>query len=368
MAHPAKHPVTLLLGDGTGPELARVARAVLDATGVAFEWDEVAAGAEALEREGTPLPPRVLESIRRTKTCLKAPITTPVGSMYRSVTATLRTEFDLYACVRRFKSYPGARSPFRNVDLVVFRENLEDLYAGIEFERGDKRTLELIAHLEQISGRKLRPDSGVAIKALSVFGSDRIVQAAYEYARAHGRKKLTVAHKADMQRHTDGLFLHTARNVAVRYPDVAFDQRSIDTLCMQLVQAPESFDVLVMPNVYGDLVGDLCAGLVGGLGLAPGMHVGDTGIAIFEATHGSAPKYKGLNRVNPCALILSGVMLLQHLGEARAAARLERAVAAVIREQKHVTYDLKPFRDDPTAVGTREMGQAIVRALETAQL
>ncbi|MCK6446962.1 MAG: isocitrate/isopropylmalate family dehydrogenase [Planctomycetes bacterium] len=357
------HPITLVLGDGTGPELARVAREVLDATGVAFDWRECEAGVEAREREGTPLPPRVLESIRETKTCLKAPVTTPGGSAHRSVSATLRAEFELYACVRRFKSYPGARTPFRNVDLVVFRENLEDLYAGIEFERGGKATAELAATIERLSGKKLRADAAVAIKSISTFGSDRIVQAAYEYARAKGRAKLTVGHKSDMQRHTDGLFLHTARNVAVRYPDVRFAERLVDTLCMQLVQRPEEFDVLVLPNVYGDLIGDLCAGLVGGLGLAPGMHVGDSGIAIFEATHGSAPKYKGLDRVNPCALILSGVLMLEHLGETRAAARLERAVARVIREGRFVTYDLKPDRDDPTAVGTREMGRAIVRAL-----
>ncbi|MCE9593469.1 MAG: isocitrate/isopropylmalate dehydrogenase family protein [Planctomycetes bacterium] len=360
-----KHPVTLILGDGTGPELARATREVLDATGVAFEWTEVEAGVDVMQREGTPLPQRVLDSIKRTKTCLKAPITTPVGSGFRSVNVALRREFDLYACVRPCKSYAGVRSRYENIDLVIFRENTEDLYAGIEFERGDPKTLELIAHLSKLSGKTIRQDSGISIKPISVFGSERIVQAAFEYARKHGRKKLTAVHKSNIQKHTDGLFLHTARNVAVRYPDVAFEDRIVDNMCMQLVQRPEDYDVLVLPNLYGDILSDLCAGLVGGLGVAPGANLGDDGVAIFEATHGSAPKYKGLNKVNPTAMILSGVLMLEHLGEARAAARLQRAVANVIREGKSVTYDLKNDRNDPTAVGTREMGQAIVRALET---
>jgi isocitrate dehydrogenase (NAD+) len=363
-----KHPVTLILGDGTGPELARTTREVLDATGVGFEWVEVEAGVDVMEREGTPLPQRVLDSIKRTKTCLKAPITTPVGSGFRSVNVALRREFDLYACVRPCKSYPGVRSRYENIDLVIFRENTEDLYAGIEFERGAPKTLELIAHLSKLSGKPIRQDSGISIKPISVFGSERIVQAGFEYARKHGRKKLTVVHKSNIQKHTDGLFLHTARNVAVRYPDVAFEDRIVDNMCMQLVQYPEDYDVLVLPNLYGDILSDLCAGLVGGLGVAPGANLGDDGVAIFEATHGSAPKYKGLNKVNPTAMILSGVLMLEHLGETQAAARLRGAVAKVIREGKSVTYDMKADREDPTAVGTREMGRAIAHALETVNV
>ncbi len=360
-----KHPVTLILGDGTGPELARATREVLDATGVAFEWVEVEAGVDVMEREGTPLPQRVLDSIKKTKTCLKAPITTPVGSGFRSVNVALRREFDLYACVRPCKSYVGVRSRYEKIDLVIFRENTEDLYAGIEFEKGDAKTLELIAFIDKLSGKKIREDSGVSIKPISVFGSERIVQAAFEYARKKGRKKVTAVHKSNIQKFSDGLFLHTARNVAVRYPDIAFEDRIVDNMCMQLVQKPEDYDVLVLPNLYGDILSDLCAGLVGGLGVAPGMNVGDKGVAIFEATHGSAPKYKGKNKVNPTAMILSGVLMLDYLGEEKAARRLEKAVAKVIREGKSVTYDLKLDRNDPTSVGTREMGQAIVRALET---
>jgi isocitrate dehydrogenase (NAD+) len=298
-----RHPVTLILGDGTGPELARATREVIDATGVQIDWVEVEAGVDVMQREGTPLPKRVLESIQTTKTCLKAPITTPVGSGFRSVNVALRKEFDLYACVRPCKSYAGVRSRYRDIDLVIFRENTEDLYAGIEFERGEKKTLEVIDYLSKASGKTIRQDSGISIKPISVFGSDRIVQAAFEYARKKKRKKVTAVHKSNILKFSDGLFLHTARNVAVRYPDVAFEDRIVDNMCMQLVQKPEDYDVLVLPNLYGDILSDLCAGLVGGLGVAPGANLGDGGVAIFEATHGSAPKYKGLDKVNPTAMI-----------------------------------------------------------------
>ncbi|MFN0243165.1 MAG: isocitrate/isopropylmalate dehydrogenase family protein [Planctomycetota bacterium] len=360
-----QHPVTLIRGDGTGPELAQVTRDVLDATGVSIEWFEVDAGVDVMETSGTPLPDYVLASIRRTKTCIKAPITTPVGTGFRSVNVALRKEFDLYACVRPCKTYKGVKSRYDNIDLVIFRENTEDLYAGIEFEQGKKETLQLISRITDLCGAKIRPDSGVSIKPISVFGTERIVRAAFEYARLHKRKKVTAVHKSNIMKFSDGLFLKVAREVATRYPDVTFEDRIVDNMCMQLVQKPEDYDVLVLPNLYGDVVSDLCAGLIGGLGIAPGMNLGDGGIAIFEATHGSAPKYKGQNKVNPTAMLLSGVLMLDYLGEKEAARRLEGAIAKVIREGKHVTYDLKPHRDDPNAVGTREMGQAIVRALGT---
>jgi len=358
-----KHPVTLIKGDGTGPELAQVTKTVLDATGVKFEWVEVEAGVDIMETAGTPLPDNVLTSIRQTKTCIKAPITTPVGTGFRSVNVALRKEFDLYACVRPCKSYPGVRSRYTNIDLVIFRENTEDLYAGIEFKEGEPKTKQLMSMITELSGSKMRPDSGISIKPISISGTERIVKSAFEYARKKGRKKVTAVHKSNIMKFTDGLFLATARKVAEKYPDIAFEDRIVDNMCMQLVQKPEDYDVLVLPNLYGDIISDLCAGLIGGLGIAPGENKGDGGIAIFEATHGSAPKYKGQNKVNPTAMLLSGVLMLEHLGEIEAAQRLENAVAKVIKEGKHVTYDLKNDRNDPTAVGTREMGQAIIKAM-----
>jgi isocitrate dehydrogenase (NAD+) len=361
-----RHLVTLIRGDGTGPELAQVTKDVLDSTGVEFEWHEVDAGVDVMEARGTPLPDEVLTSIRHTKTCIKAPITTPVGTGFRSVNVALRKEFDLYACVRPCKTYPGVRSRYEKIDLVIFRENTEDLYAGIEFEVGRPETQALIADVVRHSGgkAKIRPDSGISIKPISISGTERIVKAAFEYAVARGRRKVTAVHKSNIMKFSDGLFLSTARKVAERYPQVAFEDRIVDNMCMQLVQKPEDYDVLVLPNLYGDVLSDLCAGLIGGLGIAPGMNLGDGGIAIFEATHGSAPKYKGQNKVNPTAMLLSGVLMLDYLGEREAAVRLERAIARVIREGRQVTYDLKDDRNDPTAVGTREMGQAIVRAMD----
>jgi|694.fasta_scaffold01118_35 isocitrate dehydrogenase (NAD+) len=363
-----RHAITLITGDGTGPELAAVTRHVLQSTGVSFEWREVEAGVDAMAKYGTPLPDAVLHSIRETKNCLKAPITTPVGTGFRSVNVALRKEFDLYACVRPCKSYPGVRSRYENIDLVIFRENTEDLYAGIEFEKGSEKALKLIEFIGALSGAKIRADSGISIKPISVFGTERIVKAAFEYARRKGRRKVTAVHKSNIMKFSDGLFLATARQVAEQYKDIAFDDRIVDNMSMQLVQKPEDYDVLVLPNLYGDVLSDLCAGLIGGLGIAPGANLGDGGIAIFEATHGTAPKYKGLNRVNPTAMILSGVLMLEHLGEIEASKRLEAAVALVIREGQQVTYDLKNDRNDPTAVGTREMGQAIVDALKRVRV
>jgi isocitrate dehydrogenase (NAD+) len=306
----------------------------------------------------------VIESCRRTKVALKAPITTPVGTGFRSVNVYLRQALDLYACVRPCKQYPGVRTFFSGtkVDIVLVRENTEDLYLGCEFEQGKPETAELIADIKRLNNKTIRPDSGISIKPISITGSKRIVKYAFEYARKNGRKKVTAVHKANIQKYSDGLFLDVAREVAKGYTDIEFEDRIIDNMCMQLVQKPEQYDVLVLPNLYGDIVSDLGAGLVGGLGVAPGANIGEKG-AMFEATHGSAPKYKGQWKMNPTALILSGALMLEYLGEKDASKRLENAVAKVIEEGKSVTYDMKPHRDDPTAVGTREMAQAIIDAM-----
>jgi isocitrate dehydrogenase (NAD+) len=372
--------VTLIDGDGVGPEIAEVACRCIEATGVQIEWEVQHAGAEAMERTGTPLPPSVVDSIRRNGLALKAPVTTPIAKGFRSVNVALRHALDLYACVRPCKSYPGVRSLYQGINLVVVRENSEDLYAGIEFQQGSKEAAEVIATCERLQPKKIRPDSGISIKPISISGTRRIVQYAFQYARQYGRRKVTAVHKANIMKFSDGLFLETARQVAeengvrvvrqadgqVTYEggDIAFEDRIVDNMCMQLVQKPELYDVLVLPNLYGDIVSDLCAGLVGGLGVAPGANIGEKA-AVFEATHGSAPKYKGMNKVNPTALILSGVLLLRHIRETNAADRLERAVADVIAEGRSVTYDLKLNRDDPTAVGTREMGKAIIEKLRS---
>lgn len=358
----AKHTVTLIPGDGIGPEIAQVAKACIDATGVSIQWDIQSAGIDVMEKEGTPLPQRVLDSIRKNKVAIKSPITTPVGTGFRSVNVALRKELDLYACVRPCKSYAGVRSRYSNIDLVIVRENTEDLYAGIEFEKGAKDCQEVIDFINKKSERKIRQDSGISIKPISVFGSERVVRYAFEYARKYKRKKVTAVHKANIMKYSDGLFLEVAREVAKKYPDIGFDDRIVDNMTMQLVQVPEQYDVLVFPNLYGDILSDLCAGLVGGLGVAPGANIGENG-ALFEATHGSAPKYKGLNKVNPTAVILSGVLMLRYLEEIEAADRLENAIVDVIREGKYVTYDMKENRNDPTAVGTKEMGEAIIQRM-----
>jgi isocitrate dehydrogenase (NAD+) len=354
--------VTLITGDGIGPEIALATRRCLEATGVQFNWDVQTAGVDILDEEGTPLPERVLESIRKNKVAIKAPITTPVGKGFRSVNVALRKAFDLYACVRPCKSYEGVRTRFPGTDLVVIRENTEDLYAGIEFKKGEKETLELIETIARLEGTRISDDAGISIKPITVEGTRRIVQFAFDYARANGRKKVTAVHKANIMKFSDGLYLEVAREVAQKNTDIEFEDRIVDNMCMQLIQSPEFYDVLVLPNLYGDIVSDLCAGLVGGLGVAPGGNIGE-GIALFEATHGSAPKYAGLNKVNPSALILSGILMLRYLEEKDAADRLEAAVAAVIKEGKHVTYDLKPTKTDPSAVGTSQMADAIIAKL-----
>jgi isocitrate dehydrogenase (NAD+) len=324
--------VTLIPGDGTGPELAQALETVIAATGVPIEWERHDAGVDVMEKFGTPLPESVLESVRRNKVAIKGPITTPVGSGFRSVNVALRKELDLYACLRPAKSLVGVRSRFTDIDLIIVRENTEDLYAGIEHMVGD--------------------DAAESIKIITRKGSDRIVRFAFEYARKHGRKKVTAVHKANIMKCTDGLFLRVAGEVAAEFPDIEFEDRIVDNMCMQLVQKPELYDVLVLPNLYGDIVSDLAAGLVGGLGVAPGANIG-ADAAVFEPVHGSAPKYAGQNKVNPTALLRSGVLMLDHLGETDAARRMEQAIAAVIAEGTTVTYDLGG------TAGTQEIAQAI---------
>jgi isocitrate dehydrogenase (NAD+) len=356
------HQVTFIPGDGTGPELAEATRRVLEATGVELEWDEQPAGEDVYREEGNPFPERTLESIKRTGVGIKGPTTTPVGSGFRSINVQLRKELDLYACIRPCKLYEGVRSHFDTVDIVIVRENTEDLYAGIEFEVDSEGAEQLREFVASVDAGRIRDHSGISIKPISVFGSERIVEAAFDYAKRNDRRKLTAAHKANIMKFSDGLFLDTARRIAERHPEVEFEDRIIDNLCNQLVSRPEEYDVIVLPNLYGDIVSDLGAGMIGGLGLAPGANIG-TEAAMFEATHGSAPKYKGMNKVNPTALMLSGVLMLRHLDEAEAADRMESAIAEVIRRGEKVTYDLKPSRDDPTAVGTSEFADAVIEEM-----
>ena len=354
--------VTLIPGDGIGPEVTEAAKRVLEATGVAFHWDLAYAGATAQDMFGTPLPDYVFESIRKNKVALKGPVTTPVGSGFRSVNVALRKGLDLYACVRPCKTYPGVPSPYTDVDIVIIRENTEDLYAGIEFEEGTPEVARLIKLVTETTGDMVREDSGISLKTISETGSRKIVKFAFEHARANRRKKVTAIHKANIMKFSDGLFLAVAREVARNYPDIEFEDRIVDNMTMQLVKRPQQFDVIVAPNLYGDIISDLCAGLVGGLGVAPGANIGDEA-AIFEPTHGSAPKYKGQNKVNPMAMMLSGAMMLRHLGEAKAADRLEKAIAEVIAEGKNVTYDLKPGAADTQAVGTSQVADAVIEKL-----
>ncbi len=359
-----KHTITLIPGDGTGPEVAEAMRRCVEATGVDIEWEVRNAGIDVMEEYGTPLPDNVLESIRKNRVAIKGPVTTPVGTGFRSVNVSLRKTLDLYACLRPARYYQGVKSHYPQTDLIVVRENTEDLYAGIEFERGTEACAKAIAAIQELSGATIRPDSGVSIKPISETGTKRIVRFAFDYAIANKRRKVTAVHKANIMKHSDGLFLDCARQVAEEYADsgIEFEDRIVDNMCMQLVQKPELYDVLVLPNLYGDILSDLCSGLVGGLGVAPGANIGEE-YAVFEPTHGSAPKYAGQNKVNPVATILSAVMMLRHIGERDAADRLHDAVAEVMAEGKWVTYDLKPDRDDPTAVGTSEMADAIIARL-----
>jgi len=359
------HRVTLIPGDGTGPELTEATRRVLEATGVAFEWDVRQAGVDVMSEAGTPLPEETLASIRQNRVALKGPITTPIGTGFRSVNVALRHELELFACLRPCKRYEGVRSRYEDVDLVVVRENTEDLYAGIEYEAGSEAAEHVIRELNTLQQKQIAPGSGISVKPMSKAASERIVRFGFEYARENGRRQVAGVTKANIMKFTDGLFLSVFRDVAAEYPDIEAREVLVDALCMQLVQRPEEFDVLVLPNLYGDIVSDITAGLVGGLGVAPGANIG-AHAATFEATHGSAPKYTGMNRVNPTAMILSGKLMLEHLGERDAAHRLEQAVATVIARGERVTYDLKPTRDDPTAVGTSEYADAIIDELAAA--
>ncbi|MCM8795102.1 MAG: isocitrate/isopropylmalate dehydrogenase family protein [Candidatus Omnitrophica bacterium] len=359
-----KHRITLIPGDGIGPEVTAAARRCIEATGVKIEWEEAIAGEVALEKTGNLLPKQTLESIKKNKVALKGPIITPIGEGFRSVNVALRQALDLYACVRPAKSYNGVKSFYKDIDLVVIRENTEDLYAGIEFERGKPETKRLIKEIKMLTEKRIRADSGISLKLISEFASRRIIKFAFEYAIRDKRKKLTAVHKANIMKFTDGLFLKTAREVAKEYEGkIIFEEIIVDNLAMQLVKAPRNFDVLVLPNLYGDIISDLCAGLIGGLGIAPGANIGDE-IAVFEAVHGAAPKYKGSNRVNPSAMILSGVLMLRFIKEDRAADKLENALKQVIAEGKSVTYDLKDDRNDPSAVGTQEMAEAIITKIK----
>ena len=353
--------ITLIPGDGVGPEVTEATRRVMEATGIKFNWEMGEVGSYAMEKYGTPLPASVIESVKKNKVALKGPVTTPVGSGFRSVNVALRKELELYVCLRPCKTYPGVPSRYQNIDLVMIRENLEDLYAGIEYERGTAEAAGLIKYVTDTKRGTIRPDSGISIKPISEFRSKRIVKFAFDYARSNHRKKVTAVHKANIMKFSDGLFLACAREVAKGYTDIEFEDRIIDNMCMQLVQKPELYDVIVAPNLYGDILSDLCAGLVGGLGVAPGANLSEN-LAIFEATHGSAPKYTGLNKVNPMAMMLSGVLMLRHLGEKETAQRLEKAIAAVIAEGTDVTYDFKPASPEK-AVGTSQVADAVIQKM-----
>jgi isocitrate dehydrogenase (NAD+) len=354
------HRVTLIPGDGIGPEISQATQRVIDALGVNIEWDVLDAGEAAIARTGQPLPPEVVESIKRNKVALKGPITTPVGKGFRSVNVSLRKLLDLYANVRPCRTRKGVRSKYDNVDLVIVRENTEDLYAGIEFAEGSPEVAELIQWIGEKSGATIRPDSAISIKPISISGSRRIVEFAFKYAEENGRRKVSAVHKANIMKATDGLYLRVAEEVASQHPGIQFENVIVDNMCMQLVQKPDLYDVLVLPNLYGDIISDLSAGLVGGLGVAPGANIGE-GVALFEPIHGSAPKYAGQNKVNPMAMMYSGVMMLRWINEREAADRLERALDQAIAEGVDVTYDLKQTRNDPTAKTTTEVADALIR-------
>jgi len=355
-----KYKITLIPGDGIGPEITEVTKRCIEAAGVKIEWEQCEAGIPAIEKFNDPLPRETIESIRKNKICLKGPITTPVGTGYRSINVALRQIFNLYACVRPFKVYQGARTFYKDIDLVIIRENMEDLYAGIEFEIGKPETLEVLETITRLSKKEISRDSGISIKPISISGSEKIVRFAFEYARKNKRKKVTAIHKANIMKFTDGLFLDVSRKIAADYSDVEFEDRIVDNMAMQLVQKPQKYDILVCPNLYGDILSDLCAGLVGGLGLSPGANYGDD-VAIFEPTHGSAPKYAGKNVVNPSAQILAAVLMLRYIEENIAATKLEEALAWVIKDGKYTTYDFMP--EGTSGKSTTEMGEAIIKRM-----
>jgi isocitrate dehydrogenase (NAD+) len=358
----ATYRVTLIPGDGIGPEVTEATRRVLDATGLSFEWEMRDAGMTAAEQHGDVLPEETLESIRRNKVGLKGPITTPIGGGFRSVNVGLRQSLGLYANLRPGKTIRGVQSTFDDIDLVVVRENMEDTYAGVEFDTATTEASEVIAAINQRSKKQVPSDAAISIKMITPEGSRRIVRFAFEYARANGRKKVTIVHKANIMKFTDGLFLKIGQEVAAEYPDIESNDRIVDNMCMQLMQKPEEYDLLVMPNLYGDIVSDLVAGMIGGLGVAPSGNIGHD-VAVFEPIHGSAPSHAGKNEANPAAMILSGALMLRHLGEQGAAAKVEQAVADVIAAGDHVTYDLREDRDPSKAAGTSGMADAIIEAM-----
>ncbi len=362
----AKHTITLIPGDGIGPELTSAMTRVVEATGVDIEWERVEAGADVVEKYGTPLPQQVLDSVRKNKVAIKGPITTPVGGGFRSVNVAIRKELDLYACLRPAFSIAGSGARYDNIDIVIVRENTEDLYAGIEFEEGSEAALELIKFAADKGAGIIRPDSGISLKPISIFCTERIVRYAFDYAIANGRKKVTAVHKANILKMSDGLFLKVARRVAEEYKDsgIEFEDYIVDATCMQLVLHPEWWDVLVLPNLYGDIISDLSAGLIGGLGIAMGANIG-TDCAVFEPVHGSAPKYAGKDMANPTAEILSASLMLKHIGEIEASERVLQAVRTVIGKGEKVTYDVKRSVTGSTdgAVGTQAYADALIEAL-----
>jgi isocitrate dehydrogenase (NAD+) len=354
--------VSLLPGDGIGPEVTGATRSVLDATGISFDWEYCDAGLNALEKHGELLPEATLDSIRKNGIGLKGPITTPVGEGFRSVNVGLRHALELYVNLRPGKTIKGVQSTFDDIDLVVVRENMEDIYAGVEFDTGTPEATEVIGAINAKSQKQIASDAAISIKMITPEGSRRIVRFAFEYARQNNRKLVTAVHKANIMKFSDGLFLQVAQEVAQEYPDIEFNDRIVDNMCMQLMQKPDQYDVMVMPNLYGDIVSDLVAGMVGGLGVAPGGNIGKDA-AVFEPIHGSAPTHAGKNVANPVAMLLSGAMMLRHLGERDAAERVEGAVAKVISEGTSVTYDLRADRDQSKAASTTEMAEAIIAAM-----
>ncbi|MEZ4623929.1 MAG: isocitrate/isopropylmalate family dehydrogenase [Thermomicrobiales bacterium] len=354
--------VTLIPGDGIGPEVTEATRRVLEATGIPFKWDYQLAGLVALEEKGDLLPEATLESVRKNKVGLKGPITTPIGSGFRSVNVGLRQALGLYANLRPAKTVKGVQAAFSDIDLVVVRENLEGMYSGIEFDAGTPEAAEVIEKINSLSKKKVDAEAALSIKVITERNTRNIVKFAFEYARANGRKKVTIVHKANIMKFTEGLFLRVGQEVAAEYPDIECNDRIVDNMCMQLMQKPGEYDVLVMENLFGDVVSDLTAGMIGGLGVAPGGNIGSNG-AVFEPIHGSAPSHAGKNEANPTAMILSGAMMLRYLGEQGQAIRVETAVADVIAKGDRVTYDLRADRDPSRAAGTSGMAEAIIEAM-----
>ncbi|MFH1503840.1 MAG: isocitrate/isopropylmalate dehydrogenase family protein [Candidatus Omnitrophota bacterium] len=359
-----KYKITLIPGDGVGPQVIEAALICLDALEVDLEWEIKQAGEVALNKYGKLLPEDTLEAIKRNKIALKGPITTPIGKGFRSVNVAIRQIFDLYVCLRPVKTFTVPKVFHKNIDIIIIRENTEDLYAGVEFQEGTSEVQEVIKTINFFSEKKVREDSAISIKPISRFASERIARFAFNYALKNNRKKISCVHKANIMKYTDGLFLDSLSKVAREFEGkVEFNDVIVDNLCMQLTMRPQNFDILVLPNLYGDIISDLGAGLIGGLGVAAGANIGDE-IAVFEPTHGSAPKYAGKNKVNPMATILSAALMLKHLGEDKKALILERAVKDVAEEGKTVTYDLMLDRNDPKAVGTKETAEAIAKRIK----